>query len=127
MGLCSTRGAGQVWQYIPSQQKLILIFESPSFDVLNMPDNITVSPRGGLVLCEDGSGTNFVRGLTRNGLVFDLARNDANGSEWAGACFSPQGRTLFVNIQGETRPRENPAGVKGMTIAIWGPWSSGAL
>jgi secreted PhoX family phosphatase len=120
-------GAGQVWQYHLRSEKLQLIFESPSASVLNSPDNIAVSPRGGIVLCEDGSGTNFVRGLTRDGAIFDLVRNNLNGSEWAGACFSPQGRTLFVNIQGETRPLQNPGGDKGMTFAIWGPWQAGAL
>jgi secreted PhoX family phosphatase len=120
-------GAGQVWQYHIGRNELQLIFESPSAAVLNSPDNICVSPRGGIVLCEDGSGTNFVRGLTSDGAIFDLVRNNLNGTEWAGACFSPQGRTLFVNIQGETRPLENPSGAKGMTFAIWGPWESGAL
>jgi secreted PhoX family phosphatase len=120
-------GAGQVWQYHIGREELQLIFESPSPAVLNSPDNICVSPRGGIVICEDGSGANFVRGLTRNGAIFDLARNNINGSEWAGACFSPEGRTLFVNIQGETRPLQNPSGAKGMTFAIWGPWESGAL
>ena len=43
---------------------LRLIFESPGTDVLDSPDNITVSPRGGLVLCEDGSGVQFLRGRT---------------------------------------------------------------
>ncbi len=122
-----TAGAGQVWQYIPSLNRLILVFESPGFDVLNSPDNICVTPRGGLVICEDGDGQNFVRGLTRSGAVFDLVSNDLNGSEWAGACFSPQGRTLFVSIQGNTRPLSRPSTVQAMTFAIWGPWESGAL
>ena len=118
---------GQVWQYHTQRNELQLVFESPSADVLNSPDNICVSPRGGLVICEDGIETNFVRGLTSEGRVFDLARNNLNRSEWAGACFSPQGRTLFVNLQGETNPVENPGSDKGMTFAIWGPWQAGAL
>jgi uncharacterized protein len=120
-------GAGQIWQYHIGRRELQLIFESPSLDVLNSPDNITVSPRGGLVICEDGSGVQHLRGLTRSGEIFDLARNDASSTEWAGACFSPQGRTLFVNLQGETRPLQNPTGEKGKTLAIWGPWEEGAL
>ena len=120
-------GAGQVWQYHIGRRELQLVFESPSAEVLNSPDNICVSPRGGIVICEDGSGVNHVRGLTRDGRIFALVRNDLNGSEWAGACFSPQGRTLFVNLQGETRPLQNPGGSKGMTFAIWGPWEEGAL
>jgi len=79
------------------------------------------------MICEDGAGTNYVRGLTRDGTIFDLIRNNINDSEWAGACFSPQGRTLFVNIQGNTRPIQDPNGAEGMTFAVWGPWESGAL
>ncbi len=120
-------GAGQVWQYHVAREELQLIFESPSSSVLNSPDNICVSPRGGIVICEDGDGSNYVRGLTRSGEIFDLVRNNLNDSEWAGACFSPQGRTLFANVQGETRPLLNPGGNKGMTFAIWGPWESGAV
>lgn len=112
-------GVGQVWQYRPSGNsggQLRLVFESPGPDVLDRPDTITVSPNGGLVLCEDGAGTDFLRGITRHGEIFDLARNDHNTSELAGATFSPEGSTLFFNIQ-------NP----GLTLAITGPWDDGAL
>jgi secreted PhoX family phosphatase len=36
--------------------------------------------------------------------------------EFAGATFSPDGETLFVNIQ-----------TPGSTFAIWGSWRKGAL
>jgi len=119
-------GMGQIFRYIPSPSggELVLIFESPSKEVLNMPDNVNVSPRGGIVLCEDGDGTNYVRGLTRGGQLFDLVRNNVNESEWAGACWAPQGRTLFVNLQGATSEASTQWGA---TYAIWGPWESGAL
>jgi secreted PhoX family phosphatase len=117
---------GQIFRYIPTPSggELALVFESPSKDVLNMPDNINISPRGGIVLCEDGEGTNFVRGLTRDGAVFDVVRNNINTAEWAGACWAPQGRTLFVNLQGATAQAST---TWGATYAIWGPWESGAL
>jgi secreted PhoX family phosphatase len=120
---------GQVWQYRPGSTSddggtLTLVFESPNAAVLSGPDNITVSPRGGLVLCEDTDGS-FVRGLTRDGEIFDFARNILNGREFAGACFSPDGRVLFVNIQGGSDPRGG--GDPSMTFAIWGPWERGAL
>lgn len=115
-------GAGQVWQYTPSQEKLTLIFESPSTDVLDSPDNLTVNPHGGLVMCEDGGGDNFLRGLTPSGEVYDLAKNTLNGREWAGATFSPDGRTLFVNIQGPTGGTTEAGAGEGLTLAIWGPW-----
>jgi hypothetical protein len=119
--------AGQVWQYRPrgaAGGQLILVFESPGADVLDSPDNIVVSPRGGLILCEDGDGTQFLRGVTQRGEIFDFGQNLANGDEFAGACFSPDGETLFVNIQGST---SSTGASKGMTFAIWGPWEHGAL
>ncbi len=113
--------AGQVWQYTPDGDRgtLMLLFESPRRDVLNMPDNLCVSPRGGLVICEDGDGVQHMRGLTKEGRIFDFARNAIpryENREWAGSTFSPDGSTLFVNIQ-----------APGVTFAIWGPWDRGAL
>ena len=123
-------GHGQIWQYDPVAETIRLLFQSPGADVLSSPDNITVSPRGGLVLCEDGDdGVEYLQGLTVDGEIFKFAQNnvrlngerngiagDFSGSEWAGACYSPDGRWLFANIQ-----------VPGITFAITGPWKSGAL
>jgi secreted PhoX family phosphatase len=122
-------GQGQVWEYEPSSETLRLVFESPSAEILNSPDNITVSPRGGLVLCEDGSGAEFLHGLTVDGEIFEFAQNnvvlagqrngitgDFRGSEFAGATYSPDGKWLFVNVQSP-----------GITFAITGPWRNGAL
>ena len=86
----------------------------PGPEVLKRPDTICTTPKGVLVLCEDAAGSCFLRGLTRGGEIFDFAQNIANESELAGATFSPDGQTLFVNIQ-ET----------GQTLAIWGPWDAG--
>jgi secreted PhoX family phosphatase len=122
-------GQGQVWTYDPREETITLLFESPGAAVLNAPDNITVSPRGGLVLCEDGGGEEFVHGLTVDGEIFPFAKNtvvlngerngfagDYRGSEFAGACYSPDGAWLFVNTQSP-----------GITFAITGPWANGAL
>ena len=118
---------GQVWFYRPRGElrgELTLVFESPSPDILDYPDNVTVSPRGGIVICEDGGGEQFVRGLTPDGRIFDFARNLLNETEFAGACFSPDGRTLFLNIMGSTW---DGGPDKGVTVAIHGPWGDGAL
>jgi secreted PhoX family phosphatase len=118
---------GQVWFYKPrgsDRGSLTLVFESPSAELLDAPDNVTVSPRGGIVLCEDGAGDQFVRGLTPDGRIFDLARNLLNTGEFAGACFSPAGRTLFLNIQGSTLDSGTEQSV---TLAIHGPWEDGSL
>jgi hypothetical protein len=106
-------GGGQVWRYIPGEEIIELFVESESKNELDMPDNIVVAPFGDLILCEDGDGENFLRGVTPNGELYNFARNALNDSEFAGACFSPDGRTLFVNIQ-----------TPGITLAIWGAWNS---
>lgn len=111
-------GRGQVWAYDPRAAKLHLIYESPSKNVLDLPDNITASPSGTLVLCEDGKEGNYLRGVTRRGAIFDFARNAIAGQEdeeFAGSTFGPRGGTLFVNIQSS----------KGLSFAIWGPWARG--
>jgi hypothetical protein len=121
---------GQVWRYRPrgagsgtgGEGDLLLIYESQSREVLNAPDNITVTPRGGLVLCEDGPGTCYLRGLSARGEIFPFARNIHSQAEFAGATFSPDGRVLFVNVQGRGAPTD-PA----RTFAIWGPWEDGSL
>jgi hypothetical protein len=39
--------------------------------------------RGGIVLCEDGGGTQHIRGLNARGELFDFARNLHNTIEFA--------------------------------------------
>lgn len=112
------KGRGQVWAYDERGDRLRLVYESPGETTLDLPDNIVVGPRGGLVLCEDGGADNFLRGLTKRGEIFTFARNADPaqvGQEFAGATFSADGRTLFVNIQSGS----------GYSIAIWGPWRHG--
>jgi uncharacterized protein len=114
-------GTGQVWAYWIEDHVLQLVFESPGVEVLDFPDNVTTSRRGTLILCEDSSGDNYLRGLTKAGDLFDVALNRLHsaggtprfGEEFAGSTFSPDGSTLFVNIQANA----------GLTFAIWGPWA----
>lgn len=108
---------GQVWRYVPGASPeaggtLTLFVESTDRAELENPDNIVVSPFGDLILCEDGDNDQFVVGVTPQGELYQFARNAITDSEFAGACFSPDAQTMFVNIQ-------NP----GITFAIWGPWS----
>lgn len=114
---------GQVWLYRPSKIEgkpgesdspgaLSLFIEPNDHSVVDMPDNCTIAPWGDLVLCEDGlEPDSFVRGVTRSGDVYKIARNAIDASEFAGCTFSPDGSTLFVNMQHH-----------GLTIAIRGPW-----
>lgn len=105
-------GSGQIWCLDPKRNTLTLVFESPGPAVLDLPDNLTLSARGNIIICEDGSTDNYVRCLTTDGVLFDFAKNMIEGQErqeFAGVCFSPDNKTLFVNIQY----------ADGLTFAIW--------
>ena len=113
-------GVGQVWEYRPrpdGPDLLHLVFESPSAQFLNKPDNIVVSPRGGVLLCEDHDGADRLIGLDPEGRIFEFARNRLSKGEFAGLTYGPAvGYWLFVNVQSP-----------GMTLAITGPWERGSL
>ena len=114
---------GQIWKYLPSASEgnenggdsgtLELFVESKDSGVVENADNLTVSPWGDLVVCEDRTG-DVVRlvGITPDGHQYPFAFNHT-GAELAGVCFSPDGSTLFVNIQ-----------KRGLTLAVTGPWRS---
>jgi secreted PhoX family phosphatase len=108
---------GQVWRIDPDEDRieLMLHFAYTPGDQdgdPDGPDNITVSPYGGLILAEDGDGANHLLGSTDDGEVFFLARNDMPGqSEFTGPTFSRDRRTLFANVQSP-----------GHVFAIHGPF-----
>lgn len=121
-------GIGQIFRYRPDGGRLELIHEARTGGLMTHPDNLCVAPGGGLVVCEDGYGSDRAQRLIAfgaDGTPRLLAENnvmlpgegfrghagDFRRSEWAGACFSPDGRWLFVNIY-------DP----GVTLAITGPW-----
>ena len=108
-------------------QTLQVLYQAPVDDAeanltFDFPDNITTSADGTLVVCEDSTVDNYIRGLSRGGQLWDIALNrlvsqlgtkpTRYADEFAGSTFSPDGHTLFVNIQAS----------RGMTFAIWGPW-----
>jgi secreted PhoX family phosphatase len=117
---CTSGGAaklGQVFRYRPASGggTLELFFESSSPDQFQSGDNLTVAPTGDLFVCEDkrDAGFNFIRGITPAGGAYPFARLRMP-SELAGVCFSPDGRTMFVNAYRPTT-----------TFAITGPWARG--
>ncbi len=109
---------GQVFHYLPTSAnrgELRLVFESPSPDVLNGPDNIVLSPHGGLLLCEDpDSEERYLRELDREGQIRNLVWT--RKSEFAGSCFSPDDRVLFFNVQGSSR---QDGTMESGTYALW--------
>lgn len=124
---CTTGGAaslGQVWEYNPSRAVIRLIYESANPSTLRNPDNIVIVPQTrDIFLCEDTFGEQSIRGLTRQGEIYDFARNLTNATEFCGACFDPAGHTLYVNQQGARGELPNgPAGAQAVTYAIYGPF-----
>jgi secreted PhoX family phosphatase len=119
--VCSTSGGdaglGQIFKLSLSasgdDDRLALFFESVSHHQFNFGDNLTVAPNGHLVVCEDqytASVDNHLQGITADGYAYPIARLNLQ-TELAGACFSPDGKTLFVNVYAPTK-----------TLAITGPW-----
>ena len=113
---------GQVWFYDPATETVTLktifgVNPNPDVDADNYdgPDNMTVSPYGGLILAEDGEGVQHLIGVTAEGKTFPMARNDLNGNEFTGPAFSADGKVLFANIQSP-----------GHVFAITGPWGRGS-
>jgi uncharacterized repeat protein (TIGR03803 family) len=122
-------GQGQIFEYVPATRRLRLVFESPGASVLSNPDNLTVSPRGGIAVCEDGSGVTRLHGLSTDGRLFPFVQSaivlagqvngltgDFSESEFCGVCYDPTGRWMFFNSQ-----------EPGITFAVTGPWGQGAL
>lgn len=123
--ICCTDGGpsrrGQIFRLEPSadasrQDTLELFLQPDASDLLTNGDNLCPAPWGGIVVCEDLIDSSFspaahVRCVTPEGKIFTLARNPVGQSEFAGGCFSPDGKWFFVNLQG-----------RGLTVAVTGPW-----
>lgn len=121
---CTSGGkdkTGQIFRYIPSRYEgdsrelaepgiLELFVEPNNTRLVENCDNLTMSPKGDLVVCEDKENPRVI-GITPDGHFYVIAENVGYPSEFAGATFSPDGSTLFVNIQHA-----------GLTLAIQGPW-----
>jgi hypothetical protein len=105
--------SGQLWRYDPGSESIELVALFPTGSAFDGPDNITASPRGYALACTDGEDDHWLVGIQESGHTFPFGLNARSDAEFAGATFSPDGETLFVNMQGP------PA----FTFAIWGPWS----
>jgi uncharacterized protein len=112
---------GQVWRYDPRANTLTLevIFDGgpQADDTYERPDNMCVSPYGGLMICEDSGGENYMVGTTSDGEPFLFARNrqqtaPGETGELAGVSFSPDGEVMYFNVY-------DP----GTSFAVTGPWS----
>lgn len=124
---CTSGGAAQlsqIFRYRPSEReggtgetnapgRLQIFVESTEKAMLNFGDNLTVAPTGDLFVCEDQYTDvvdNQIRGITPQGNIYNFARLRAQ-TELAGVCFSPDGRSMFVNLYSPAK-----------TLCISGPW-----
>ncbi|MGJ8680208.1 alkaline phosphatase PhoX [Paraglaciecola sp.] len=129
---CTNGGAkklGQIMRYQPSINegkpnenespgRIQLFLESMDKSLYNFGDNLTVTPFGHLLVCEDqytDVSDNHLRGVTPKGELYCFAQLRIQ-TETAGACFSADGSTLFLNIYSPTK-----------TVAITGPWDHFAV
>lgn len=122
---CTNGGSarkGQIWRYVPGPHEgtrreveapatVELFLEPNDSTLVENADNLTTAPWGDLFVCEDGAGDDYLVGVTPEGELYRFARNLAGNGELAGACFSADGSTLFMNMQ-----------LEGWTVAITGPW-----
>lgn len=111
---------GQIVRLVPgrdgARDRIQLFLESGDDRVYDYGDNLTVTPWGDLLVCEDRYSEEAIhlRAITPDGRAYTVARNAYEGNgEFCGVCVSPDGSTVFLNIQ---KP--------GITLAITGPWSS---
>jgi secreted PhoX family phosphatase len=123
--ICCTDGGpsrrGQIFRLDPSgdaaqPDTLELFLQPEESDLLTNGDNLCPAPWGGIVICEDLIDPSFspaahVRCVTPEGKIFTLARNSNGQGEFAGGCFSPDGKWFFINLQ-----------TRGLTLAVTGPW-----
>jgi secreted PhoX family phosphatase len=114
---------GQIFRYRPSpfegtsneagRPGTLELFTEPNDNaLLSNCDTLTVAPWGDLIICEDTGGVCRLVGVTPQGQYYVFGANGEADRELAGACFSPDGSTLFVNVQ-----------TPGYTLAITGPWN----
>lgn len=127
--------AGQIFRLDIAAGILELIYEATAQDSFTGPDNIVISPKGSLLICEDRLGmftkAQYIAGLSDEDGLFAFCqtnpqingvyaghnlRKTALGSEWAGVCFSDDGQWMFANLYSP-----------GMTFAITGPWQDGPV
>ena len=117
-------GLGQLWCYRPARDEgraaerrrpgtLELGLEPRNREWLRNGDNLTVAPFGDLFVCEDNGVAQHIVGVTGSAGLYRFAANARRDGEFAGATFSPDGGTLFVNLQHS-----------GLTLAIKGPWDT---
>ncbi|MFT3735289.1 MAG: DUF839 domain-containing protein [Rhodocyclaceae bacterium] len=145
----SPNRSGRIWALDLATNMLMAIFVGNDITVGNSPDNICVSPRGGLMFCEDGSSSGLnaagqtvtgramrLMALHPNGSTYEFAANNYNftaaqlsAAGKAGATTGDQRGTEWCGSCFSPDGRVLFANLQapGITVAITGPWASGTL
>lgn len=100
-------------EYFPAGNSLGAIVPGDDTEAIkqfNGPDNITVSPFGTVMMCEDGDNPCSLISWTPRSGSQEFARDLADRGEWAGPAFTRRGDILFASVQSDC------------TYAITGPF-----
>lgn len=113
----TTKGDDRVWDLDLASERIRVVYHRAT-DLLHQlggVDNVTVSPRGDLVVAEDGGNMELVV-LTTGGVGLPLLRVTGQaGSELTGPAFDPTGSRLYFSSQ---RGRDG----RGITYEVRGPF-----
>ena len=118
----STKGDNRVWSFNIGISRLSVVYDdnTSTNPILTGVDNITVSSRGHLYVCEDGGDMQMCV-IGTDGTVAPLLKVEFQAnSEIAGAAFSPDGTRLYFSSQRGTAGTD--AG--GITYEVSGPFAS---
>lgn len=140
--------AGRIWALDLHSGELEAIFVSNDILIGNSPDNVCISPRGGVLFCEDGGNSGpkgdpgvqveqmRLMGVTPGGASYVFAKHNFN---FTAEQLAAAGKS--TSLAGDHRDTEwagsvfSPDGhtlfvnlyTPGITLAITGPWARGTL
>ena len=118
----ATTGDGRVWAYDTKVQSIAIIYDDdfPQAPPLTGVDNVTVSPRGDVLVAEDGGSMQIVAITPERKIIPIVQVVGHEKSEITGPAFAPTGMRLYFSSQrGETGKPGN-----GVTFEISGPFQA---
>jgi uncharacterized protein len=138
---------GRIWALDLATMTLKAVFVSADLQVGNSPDNLTVSPRGGVLFCEDGGPgqpnptgapieSQNLKVLHPNGSAYLFARHNYNFTreqlDAAGKFGAPAGDFRNTEWAGAVFSADGRVlfvnlYTPGIVLAITGPWARGTL
>jgi hypothetical protein len=113
----TTKGDDRVWALDLATETLRVLYQRSTDPLgqLGGVDNLAVTPRGELVVAEDGDDLEIVT-LSHQGLALALLRvSGQRGSELTGPAFDPSGQRLYFSSQRGSDGR-------GLTYEVRGPF-----